>query len=106
MTVRESVVHDRVNLVRLVSTNPSTRSTGYGTQLTAMVQIGDGATELVNCLEDIHGLLDRLGACVLSVNERVAPEPSLLEPYLPTVPCPSPCVPPKPDLPTAQRLAQ
>ncbi|KAH9174117.1 hypothetical protein EDB89DRAFT_1955031 [Lactarius sanguifluus] len=38
MTVRESVVHDRVNLVLLVSTNPSTRSTGYGTQLTAMVR--------------------------------------------------------------------
>ncbi|KAH9174050.1 hypothetical protein EDB89DRAFT_2228344 [Lactarius sanguifluus] len=71
-----------------------------------MVQIGDGATELVNCLEDIHGLLDRLGACVLSVNERVAPEPSLLEPFLPTVPCPSPCVPPKPDLPTVQCFAQ
>ncbi|KAH9069753.1 hypothetical protein EDB83DRAFT_2674117 [Lactarius deliciosus] len=84
-----------------------------------MVQIGDGATviearagkrgarqplaKLVNFLEDIHGLLDRLGACVLSVNKRVTPErpePSRLEPFLPTLPCPSPCVPPKPDLPT------
>ncbi|KAH9174125.1 hypothetical protein EDB89DRAFT_1955193, partial [Lactarius sanguifluus] len=46
-----------------------------------------------------------LGACVLSVNERVAPEPSLLEPFLPTVPCPSPCVPPKPDLPTVSVAA-
>ncbi|KAH9028887.1 hypothetical protein EDB85DRAFT_2291086 [Lactarius pseudohatsudake] len=62
--------------------------------------------KLVNCLEDIHGLLDRLGARMLSVNERVAPEPSRLEPFLPTVPCPSPCVPPKSDLPTIQRLAQ
>ncbi|KAH9166954.1 hypothetical protein EDB89DRAFT_173338 [Lactarius sanguifluus] len=61
---------------------------------------------LVNCLEGIHSLLDRLGTCMLSMNERVAPEPSRLEPSLPTVPCPSPCVPPKPDLPTVQRLAQ
>ncbi|KAH9008095.1 hypothetical protein EDB84DRAFT_1598823 [Lactarius hengduanensis] len=38
--------------------------------------------KLVNCLEDIHGLLDRLG--------RVAPE----------------LRPPKPDLPTVQRLTQ
>ncbi|KAH9016568.1 hypothetical protein EDB85DRAFT_2155811 [Lactarius pseudohatsudake] len=30
-----------------------------------------GVLKLVNCLEDVHGLLDRLGA---SVNERVAPE--------------------------------
>ncbi|KAH9022900.1 hypothetical protein EDB85DRAFT_2185258 [Lactarius pseudohatsudake] len=28
------------------------------------------------------------------------------ERFLPTLPCPSPCVPPKPDLPTVQRLAQ
>ncbi|KAH9013854.1 hypothetical protein EDB84DRAFT_1568479 [Lactarius hengduanensis] len=34
------------------------------------------------------------------------PEPSRLEPFLPTVPCPSPSVPQKPDLPTVQRLAQ
>ncbi|KAH9016553.1 hypothetical protein EDB85DRAFT_2295145 [Lactarius pseudohatsudake] len=52
--------------------------------------------KFVNCLEDIHDLLDRLGA----------PEPSRLEPFLPTVPCPSPSVPQKPDLPTVQRLAQ
>ncbi|KAH9174073.1 hypothetical protein EDB89DRAFT_2228355 [Lactarius sanguifluus] len=46
-----------------------------------MVQIGDGATELVNCLEDIHGLLDRLGACVLSVNESLSFLPCRARPH-------------------------
>ncbi|KAH8993511.1 hypothetical protein EDB92DRAFT_2113825 [Lactarius akahatsu] len=34
------------------------------------------------------------------------PVKSATERFLPTVPCPSPCVPRKPDLPTVQRLAQ
>lgn len=37
--------------------------------------------------------------------QRVAPEPSYLEPFLPTVPRPSPPTTRKPDLPSVQRLA-
>ncbi|KAH9018320.1 hypothetical protein EDB84DRAFT_1566477 [Lactarius hengduanensis] len=54
-------------------------------------------------LADIRGLLDGLGASVLPVNELVTHEPSHLEPFLPTVPRPSPPV--KSDLPTVQRFA-
>ncbi|KAH9161881.1 hypothetical protein EDB89DRAFT_2080213 [Lactarius sanguifluus] len=56
-------------------------------------------------LADIRGLLDRLDASMLSVNERVIPESSRMEPFLPTLLRPSPSVTRKPDLPTVQRLA-
>ncbi|KAH9174122.1 hypothetical protein EDB89DRAFT_1904832 [Lactarius sanguifluus] len=56
-------------------------------------------------LADIRGLLDRLDASMISVNEGVTPESSRLEPFLPTVSRPSPSVTRKPDLPTVQRLA-
>ncbi|KAH9174129.1 hypothetical protein EDB89DRAFT_2068119 [Lactarius sanguifluus] len=56
-------------------------------------------------LADIRGLLDRLDASMVSVNERAIPESSRLEPFLPTVSRPSPSVTRKPDLPTVQRLA-
>ncbi|KAH9036936.1 hypothetical protein EDB84DRAFT_1577717 [Lactarius hengduanensis] len=57
-------------------------------------------------LVDIRGLLDRLDACLYGIrNERVTPESSRLEPFLPTVSRPSPSVTRKPDLPTVQRLA-
>ncbi|KAF8268211.1 hypothetical protein EI94DRAFT_1728377 [Lactarius quietus] len=42
---------------------------------------------------------------MLSVNERVAPEPTRLESFLLTVPRPSPPATRKPDLPVDQRLA-
>ncbi|KAH9016550.1 hypothetical protein EDB85DRAFT_1898045 [Lactarius pseudohatsudake] len=47
-------------------------------------------------LADIRGLLDRLDASMVSVNEGVNPEPSRLEPFLPTVSRPSPSVTQKP----------
>ncbi|KAH9170944.1 hypothetical protein EDB89DRAFT_2184862 [Lactarius sanguifluus] len=56
-------------------------------------------------LTDIRGLLDRLDACMLSVNEQVALEPSRLEPFTPTVPHPSPSVTRKSDPLTVQSLA-
>ncbi|KAH9166956.1 hypothetical protein EDB89DRAFT_2232634 [Lactarius sanguifluus] len=56
-------------------------------------------------LADIRGLLDRLDASMLSVNERVTPEPSPSR----TVPsyrvAPVPIRHPKPDLPTASAAA-
>ncbi|KAH9016875.1 hypothetical protein EDB84DRAFT_1523181, partial [Lactarius hengduanensis] len=56
-------------------------------------------------LTDIRGMLDRLDASMVSVNERVTPEPSRLEPFLPIVSRPSPFITRRPDLPMAQHLA-
>ncbi|KAH9069766.1 hypothetical protein EDB83DRAFT_2518104 [Lactarius deliciosus] len=63
------------------------------------------SAQLGKRLVDIRGLLDRLDAPMLSVNERVIPESSRIEPILPTVSRPSPPVTRNPDLPTVQRLA-
>ncbi|KAH9024736.1 hypothetical protein EDB85DRAFT_2292482 [Lactarius pseudohatsudake] len=54
-------------------------------------------------LAGIGGLLDMLGAYVLSANEQVAPEPSRLELFLPAVLHTSPSVTRKPDSLTVQR---
>ncbi|KAI9450306.1 hypothetical protein BJY52DRAFT_1303286 [Lactarius psammicola] len=130
MTVKEQVVHDRVNLVRLVrrldkSVNEADWGTGrswtqwlkservlqqlkHARKLLGNVELDNAiqpSAKLGKRLADIRGLLDRLDASMLSVNERVAPEPSHLEPFLPTVPRPSPSVIRKPDLPAVQRLA-
>ncbi|KAI9444086.1 hypothetical protein H4582DRAFT_1057837 [Lactarius indigo] len=130
MTVNEQVIHDRVNLVRLVrrldkSVNESDWGTGRGwaqwlkservlqqlkhaRKLLGNVELDNQiqpSAKLGKRLAEIRGLLDRLDAAMLSVNERVAPEPPRLEPFLPTVPRPSPSVTRKPDLPTVQRLA-
>ncbi|KAH9019087.1 hypothetical protein EDB85DRAFT_1873377 [Lactarius pseudohatsudake] len=130
MTVKEQVVHDRVNLVRLVRRlDKSVNETDWDTERSwtqwlqserVLQQLKHarkllGNVELDNQIQpsvklgkrlvDIRGLLDRLDAYMLSVNERVAPEPSRLELFLPTVPRPSPSFTRKPDLPTVQRLA-
>ncbi|KAH9041494.1 hypothetical protein EDB83DRAFT_2677579 [Lactarius deliciosus] len=130
MTVKEQVVHDRVNLVRLVRRlDKSVNEADWGTErswtqwlkservlqqlkyarkLLGNVELDNQiqpSVKLGKRLVDIRGLLDRLDASMLSVNGRVAPEPSRLEPFLPTVPRPSPSVTRKPDLPTVQRLA-
>ncbi|KAH9016723.1 hypothetical protein EDB84DRAFT_1581934 [Lactarius hengduanensis] len=55
-------------------------------------------------LAGIVGLLDRLGAYMLSANEQVAPKPRL-ELFLPAVRHPSPSVTRKPDSLTVQRPA-
>ncbi|KAH9025301.1 hypothetical protein EDB85DRAFT_2149888 [Lactarius pseudohatsudake] len=61
----------------------------------------------LECAESsgIVGVLDRLGAYMLSANEQVAPEPSRLELFLPAVLHPSPSVTRKPDPLTVQRPA-
>ncbi|KAH9024843.1 hypothetical protein EDB84DRAFT_1506028 [Lactarius hengduanensis] len=56
-------------------------------------------------LAGIVGLLDTLGAYMLSANEQVTPEPSRLELFLPAVLHPSPSVTRKPDSLTVQRPA-
>ncbi|KAH9024626.1 hypothetical protein EDB85DRAFT_1894244 [Lactarius pseudohatsudake] len=66
-----------------------------------MAQIGESAT--VECSGSASQTSVALGASMLPVNEMVTHEPSHLEPFLPTVPRPSPPV--KPDLPTVQRFA-
>ncbi|KAH9026710.1 hypothetical protein EDB83DRAFT_2678798 [Lactarius deliciosus] len=56
-------------------------------------------------IASIRGLLDRLGAYMLSANEQVAPEPSSLELFLPAVLHPSSSVARKHDPLTVQRPA-
>jgi len=129
MTVKEEVVHDRVNLVRLMrrldkSVNEADWGTGrnwtlwlksesvlqqlkHARKLLGNVELDNEiqpSAKLGKRLADIRSMLDRLDAFMLSVNERVAPEPSRLEPFLPTVPRPLPPTTRKPDLPTVQRL--
>ncbi|KAH9059508.1 hypothetical protein EDB87DRAFT_761048 [Lactarius vividus] len=130
MKVTEKVIHDRVNLIRLVRRlDKSVNEADWGTEpswtqwlqservlqqlkharkLLGNVELDNQiqpSVQLRKRLMDIRGLLDRLDAFMLSVNERVVPEPLRLEPFLPTVPRPSPSVTRKPDLPTVQRLA-
>ncbi|KAI9437610.1 hypothetical protein H4582DRAFT_1815361 [Lactarius indigo] len=130
MTVKEQVVHDRVNLVRLVRRlDKSVHEADWGTgrswtqwlkservlqqlkharKLLGNVELDNQiqpSAKLGKRLADIRSLLDRLDASMVSVNERVAPEPSRPEAFLPTVPRPSPSITRKPDLPTVQRLA-
>lgn len=130
MTAKEQVIHDRVNLVRLVgrldkSVNEADWGTGrswtlwlkservlqqlkHARKLLGNVEYDNAirpSGKLGKRLADIRGLLDSLDAFMLSVNERVAPEPSPLEPFLPTVPRPSPSAALKSDLPAVQRLA-
>ncbi|KAN0138397.1 hypothetical protein V8E53_003860 [Lactarius tabidus] len=130
MTVKEQIVHDRVNLVRLMRRlDKSVNEADWGTERSWTVWLKServlqqlkharkllGNVELDNEVQpspklgkrlvDIRSLLDRLDAFMLSVNEQVTPEPSRLEPFLPTVPRPSPPTTRKPDLPSVQRLA-
>jgi len=130
MTANEKVVHDRVNLVRLMRRlDKSVNDEDWGTGRSWMIWLKServlqqlkharkllGNVELDNEVQpsvklgkrlvDIRGLLDRLDAFMLSVNERVAPEPTRLESFLLTVPRPSPPATRKPDLPVDQRLA-
>ncbi|KAH9055556.1 hypothetical protein EDB87DRAFT_1579788 [Lactarius vividus] len=110
MTVKESIVHDTVNLIHLVwrldkSINEADWGTGCSstqwlkseTTGTCLKIAGNHGTsqqdstfgvKLVKRLADIHGLLNKLDASMLSVNERVAPEglnPRIRNPDLPTI---------------------
>ncbi|KAH8993510.1 hypothetical protein EDB92DRAFT_1944642 [Lactarius akahatsu] len=89
MAFKESVIYDRVNVVRLVRhLDKSINEADWDTE--------GSSTKLVKHLADIRGLLDRLDVYMLSVNG-----PSLL-----TVPCPSLSIPRKPDQRTVQRFAK
>ncbi|KAF8490386.1 hypothetical protein F5888DRAFT_1900627 [Russula emetica] len=115
MNTPEQILHDRVNLVRLVrrldkSINKSDwgyeksmtlwlRAEGMLQQLkyarkllsnVASYNDSQPSTKLRQRLTDIHGLLDKLDSFMLSVNERVIPEPPRAEPILPTLPLPPP----------------
>ncbi|KAI9437544.1 hypothetical protein H4582DRAFT_2099154 [Lactarius indigo] len=85
MSVGEQVVRHRVNLLRLVRClDKSVYEAGWGTgrNWTQWLKSREGATESSgSALADICGLLDSPDVSMLSVNE-VAPEPSLLEPFL------------------------
>jgi len=125
-----TVVHDRVNLIRLMrrldkSVNEAYWSTGrswsvwlksekvlqqlkHARKLLGNVELDNEvqtSAKLAKRLVDIRGLLDRLDASMILVNERVVPEPTRPEPFLHTVPRPSPPATRKPDLPAVQRLA-
>ncbi|KAH9959187.1 hypothetical protein BC827DRAFT_1135084 [Russula dissimulans] len=127
--MQEQILHDRVNLVRLVRrldktvnesdwgsergitpwlrSEQSLQQLKYARKLLNNLEVynkSHPSTKLQRRLTDIRGVLDTLDSSLLSVNERVAPEPPRLEPMLPTLP------PARPysrtaDLPAFQRLA-
>ncbi|KAI0257907.1 hypothetical protein BC834DRAFT_86593 [Gloeopeniophorella convolvens] len=121
MRTSESVVHDRVNLVRLArrldkTVNQSdwgnersiskwleseglSRQLKYARKLLGNVELYNGTRH-----SDIRSLLDRLDAYMLSVRERLEPAVPRPEPILPTVPLPPPSAR-KSDPPIVQRLA-
>lgn len=115
MNTQEQILHDRVNLVRLVrrldkSVNESDwgyekstavwlRAEGLQQQLkyarkllsnVASYNDSRPSVKLGQRLTNIHGLLDKLDAFMLSVNKRVIPEPPRAELILPTLPLPPP----------------
>ncbi|KAI0289925.1 hypothetical protein B0F90DRAFT_1655625 [Multifurca ochricompacta] len=129
MNIPEQVLHDRVNLIRLTrrlensvnehnwDSEPSTalwlKSEGllqqlkHARKLLTNVEFYNEAhpsSWVLSWFSNIRGLLDKLDAFMLSVNERVAPEPPRFVPFLSTLPFSPPSFQ-KSDLPVVQRLA-
>jgi len=127
--MQEQILHDRVNLVRLVRrldktvnesdwgsergitpwlrSEQSLQQLKYARKLLTNLEVyneSHPSTKLQRRLTDIRGVLDTLDSSLLSVNERVAPEPPRIEPILPTLPRARPSSRTA-DLPAFQRLA-
>jgi len=127
--MQEQILHDRVNLVRLVRRLDKTVNVSdwgsergvttwvrseqllqqlkYARKLLSNLEVyneSHPSTKLQRRLTDIRGVLDTLDTSMLLVNERVVPEPPHIEPILPTLPLPSSSTRTV-DLPAFQRLA-